>query len=125
MEQKIPSNFKRNIRSLDNCRLYKASESLVFLLYSSGILSEFLPKDLWEHHKLLIDSLYSIVEKGKTINELKEIHKKYMCYLERFQTHYGVEYVTLNVHMLTHMVWSTIFHGHLFCYSTFPFESYN
>jgi hypothetical protein len=122
---KLPSIFRRSIRSLHYWKKFKASECLVFILYTSRILIHFLPRDLWEHHKLLIDSLYDVLQPGKTIAKLKGIHENFIQYVDSFQKIYGVEYMTMNVPMITHIVWSTITHGPLYCYSAFPFEGYN
>ncbi len=126
--QKIPNIFHRNVRSMVNHHKYwKASECLVFLLYTSRLMRSCFPQGSphFSHHMTLVTSLYDVLRVGQTVKELDDIEKKLVQYVLDFQSIYGEEFVTLNIHLLTHLVSSIKNHGPLMCYSTFPFESYN
>jgi len=94
------------------------------LLYISRLSNYLfgLKIDYYHHHILLVNSLHAILTRGQSIQQLIEIERDFLRYIVQL---YGERYVTLNIHLLSHLVRSVRMHGPLVCYSTFPFESYN
>lgn len=89
--QRIPEVFGRQIRSItDHFKYYKASEALVFLLYSSKLLIHF---DWFEkyknNHLLFIECFTQALTKGNTKEQLIQIKKKFISWLVDFQRVYG------------------------------------
>ena len=127
LEQKLPSVFHRNVRSIVKYhKHFKASEIVVFLLYTSRLTKYLFTSDVYyKHHLLLVDALHRILQMSHSIVELDAIHRQLISYVIEFQHIYGIKYVTLNIHMLTHLVMCVKMHGPLVGYSTFPFEGFN
>lgn len=126
LSQGIPEVFSRNLRSIyNNWKFFKASECMVFFLYSCKMLDKLLDLEYYRNLMLLSDVLYSIMKPGLTQAELNVIHNKVFKFIQGFQKLYGYDKVTMNVHLLLHLTHRYSLHGPPDCYSTFPFESFN
>ena len=72
--QKIHSVFKRPIRSIvEDGSYYKCSEALMFVLYLSPILKSYLPKEYFDHHMILVDSLNHLFDERITTESLQKV----------------------------------------------------
>jgi hypothetical protein len=89
--QRLPELFSRKIRSVSvHFKYYKATEALIFLLYTSQLLSWFeWFQPYKEHHIFLIHCLTDVLTPGKTVQELDEIKKRFTRWLVGFQRLYG------------------------------------
>lgn len=89
--QKLPSVFSRKICSISNhFNYFKAMESLIFILYTSRLLTLFF----WfakyaEHHMLLVNTLNEVLTLGKNVKELALIKSKFIRWLIGYNNLYG------------------------------------
>lgn len=127
LQQLLPELFARGVRSVEkHFKYFKASEALVFLLYTSRLLCYFdWFRPYAEHHLTLVNILLEVLTPGKTLAELDVIKQRCVRWVLGFQTLYGAQYVTYMLHLTIHLVDSVKMHGPLTHYSAFPFESFN
>ncbi|MNE56465.1 hypothetical protein D3C80_1513730 [compost metagenome] len=122
LQQQLPSVFRRNIRSIiKHHRYFKASECLVFMLYTSRLTKHLFPANTpyFDHHMILVNSLYELLQPELTMQQLDKVQLELTHYVTQFQEVYGDRYVTLNVHLLTYLVDCVKRHGPLWCYTAF------
>lgn len=125
MQIKGPSGMPKP-RQIDHFSNFKAHEFRDFLLfYMPVILDGIVPKTYLEHLKLLSESIYILLKSEISENELNLCEKKLNQYVRDFQNLYTNVNVTMNVHMLRHVIKNVKDLGPLWAYSTFGFESNN
>ena len=113
-------------RSLDDLKLYKASEwKNLLLYYSLSCLHNLLPERYYKHWSLLVYSMHKLLSSKISdydLNEAERALRKFVFDIERL---YGPEYMKFNVHLLLHIPKAVKLFGALWAWSAFPFESYN
>lgn len=118
--------ISRRPRSLDEIAHFKANEFRTLLLYYLPIcLEDLLPKKFIDHLRLLSFSIYTLLKDEITPEELELCEKKLNRFVSLYQQYYGEENMTMNVHLITHIVESVKNAGPLWAQSAFAFESYN
>lgn len=123
---KLPGNFSRKIRSTEFRTHYKANEVRSLLLYClRACLDGILDSKYVNHFQLLSAAIY-ILLKTKISNEDLEIaSEKLDEFVKNYEKFYGKSKMTLNVHLLTHLV-DSVRHSGPLCYnSMFAFEDNN
>jgi hypothetical protein len=126
LAQKTPTEIARTPRSLSQRKFWKASEWKSWLLYFSPIvLKNVLPLPFHNHWMLLVLSIHAlladhVVPEQLHVAELSLI--KFVIYTEKL---YGVENVSFNVHLMTHLVESVRQWGPLWVASAFQFKNNN
>lgn len=121
-----PKFVHRMIRSLEEMAFWKASEFKTwFFYYSVPILKQFLRKEYFEHYLKLVIALsylnaFSISD--RMINVAKVFLKQYV---RDFEQLYGIEFCSINVHVLLHLADCVHELGPLWTYTCFPFENLN
>lgn len=120
------SYISRAPRKLDDRSLFKANELRSLLLYYLPIcLKGFLPDDIFNHFLLLSESIYYLLSTDIELTELIKIEHQLIKFVVDFQQIYGQNNVTMNVHLLLHLVESVRQCGPLWATSLFGFESNN
>jgi len=120
-----PAEIRRLPRSLDSRKYWKASEWRNFLLfYSPVILHKLLPSKYYDHWLLLVFAVSTLLScpSYKQITQADLALNKFVVLVREF---YGLEYVSFNVHLLTHLSNAVLRWGPLWANSNFVFEDTN
>lgn len=118
--------ISRRPRSLHEIAHFKANEFRSLLLYYLPVcLGDLLPKKYIDHLRLLSFSIYTLLKDGITPEELELCERKLNRFVLLYQQYYGEKNMTMNVHLITHIVQSVRNSGPLWAQSAFAFESYN
>ena len=123
---KLPSEIKRLPRSVTTRKFWKASEWRSFLLfYSPVFLKDLLPAVYYNHWLLLSFAVYTLLQDNITRDDILlaecALHKFFVLVSDL----YGIEHVSYNVHLLTHLAASVKSRGPLWANSAFLFENAN
>lgn len=121
---KPPREIKRKPRSLDDSS--KANEWRAHLLFNLPMcLDNILPKTFIDHFMLLSSSIFILLKEKITATELHDCEIKLERFVSLYQQYYGQMNMTMNVHLLTHIVHCVKQCGPLWAQSAFAFESFN
>lgn len=121
---KPPREFSRRPRPLDECS--KANEFRALLLFTLPMcLENILPKSYIDHFRLLSHSIFTLLKIEITETDLEDCESKLNRFVSLFQQYYGEINMTMNVHMLTHVVQCVRQSGPLWAQSAFAYESFN
>ncbi|XP_051787729.1 uncharacterized protein si:dkey-242h9.3 [Erpetoichthys calabaricus] len=121
----IPNEFARKPRSLFERLRWKATELRQFLLYTGPVvLREILHSEVYQNFMLLSVGIYILAspEYCSTMNDFA--NSLLVAFVKHFSELYGPEFVSYNVHGLTHLSQDVKVHGSLDVISGFPFENY-
>ena len=124
-KQKILSQFKRRVRSLNDYKYWKAHEILIFFLYLTPLMAPYMEKKYYDHLQLLTKSLRSLFSNCISKHDLQVAEQDLATFLASMDDLYGKEYITLNFHQLFHLVDTVRLHGPMWCFTCFPYESFN
>ena len=121
-----PSEIQRIPRAVSQRAYWKASEWRAFLLYYSPILFEILlPKKYFLHWLLLFEAIHRLISRHITAQDIT-IARLCLCkFVLQFEELYGLENVSFNVHLLTHLCDNVQDFGPLWATSAFVFEDAN
>lgn len=120
-----PSEFQRHLRGLEKMSLWKGTELRTFLLYVGPVvLRDEISKPHYKNFMLLHIAISILIDKVLCIkfNEIANILIK--SFVEGFEESYGAQFVTYNLHVVTHLADDCLTNGPLDEFSSFPFESY-
>ena len=123
---RLPSFLPRIPRRVSEFSYWKATELQVFLLvYSLPLLEDFMCKQYFEHHVLLVHAItllnFSSISQA-TVDKAKRILTEYVM---RFENLYGEKSQTCNVHLLLHLADDVKKFGPLWIMSCNIFENLN
>lgn len=124
----MPFEIHRSIRSIDCYKFWKGSELRTFLLYLGiVVLRHFLRQKEYKHFLKLFCAV-TLCTTDKYIEKSKQrmtnlIHELFTEYIEEFIDIYGIEYVSSNVHNLCHVSEDILKFGNLTKMSAFRFEN--
>lgn len=120
---KMPSEIHRSVRGLDVLCHWKGSEYHTFICYLGFvILKEVLPTDVYQHFLKFFCAV--TILSSKIYNNFLDLAQALMDhYVEHYRDFYGEDYMTSNVHNLTHLVDEVKKFGPLSTFSAYPFES--
>lgn len=117
------SYVTRKPRSLLERASFKAIEYRCLLLYYLRFgLSGLIESDKIKHFELLSAATYMLLRSKISEIEAREASDMLIRFADQFETIYGQEAVTMNVHMLRHYGSSVMQCGPLWSYSMFGFE---
>ena len=121
---KMPHEFQRQCRAIQECDSWKATEARQFLLYLSPvILKDVLDNKMYEHFKLLSCAIRCLC-----CEELLDVYiDRANSWLEQFVNEYVRYYgnkCVYSVHAHCHIADDARMFGALDNFSAFPFESY-
>lgn len=120
---RLPSEIHRNVRGLDCLGHWKGTEFRSFLLYVGiVILKSFLPLDVYEHFLVFFCAI-TICTSDCHSHLIDLAESLLQHYIERFVDIYGEDYITSNVHNLSHLLEDVKRFGTLPSFSAYPFES--
>jgi len=121
-----PCNISRTPRSISMRKFWKAHEWYMWLLYYSlSVLKSFLPKKFYMHYALLVEGV-SILLKDSIAQALLDHSDNVLTqFVIDFQSLYGLNNVSFNVHLCLHLTSSVRAWGPLWAHSAFVFESFN
>lgn len=120
---KMPSEIHRSVRGLDCLSHWKGLEFRTFLHYISiVILKPFLPSDVYEHFLSLFCAV-TICSSNEYAHLLDLAHTLLLHYIEYYGDIYGEDFITSNVHNLSHLVDDVKRFGILSKFNAYPFES--
>lgn len=118
--------FSRKPQSLEYRASFKANQLRSLLLYYLPIcLNDILKKKYIDHFRLLSFSIYTLSKTEISVSEMNICEKNLNTFVELYQQYYGEKNMTMNVHLLTHIVQCVRKCGPLWAQSAFAFESFN
>lgn len=121
---KPPMQISHKPRPILDRSFFTANEFRSLLWYYLRFsLYGILPKELIAHFTLLSDATYILSKVRVTKNEIIRAGNMLNHFADKFQHFYGVNAVTINIHLLRHYANSVFNTGPLWCHSMFPFES--
>jgi len=121
----IPMDFARKPRGLSERLRWKATELRQFLLYTGPVvLQNVLLASVYNNFMLLSVAIFILVSPSLYANLQDFAHTLLVSFVTHFGELYGPEFVTYNVHGLTHLAGDVRIHGNLDLISGFQFEDY-
>ena len=123
IQTKLPGELHRAVRGLDCLAFWKGLEYHHFLHYFGiVILKGFLPIDAYAHFLILFCAI--TICSSKVYSKFYDLAESLLeHYIEVFCEIYGVDFITSNIHNLTHLVDEVKEFGILTSFSAYPFES--
>jgi hypothetical protein len=121
------SETKRTPRKLKDFASWKASEFYNWtLLYARYCLNEGVLNGMCYHHFLTFVEAMDILHKDVVSDlEVKRAETLLKEFVQKFESIYGKNQMTVNVHLLLHLCNNVKMFGPLHNYSLFVFESFN
>lgn len=120
----MPSETHRDIRSLKLFAHWKGVEFRNFLLYYGFVvLQDFLPKQNYIHF-LQLFAATTICSTRAYFHHLNVAQILFQQFVNDYKRLYGPQFITSNIHNLTHVVDEVKRFGELATFSAYPFENY-
>lgn len=124
----MPTDMNRSVRTIDCLKFWKGTELRTFLLYVGVVVLKHVLRDIEYDHfvKLFCAVTLCCTEKYINQNRVKMsqlISELFDEYAEEFIDIYGIEYVSSNVHSLTHVIEDVLKYGNLTKISAYRFEN--
>lgn len=121
----IPMDFARKPRGLLVRLRWKATELRQFLLYTGPVvLQNVLSGSVYNNFMLLSIAIFILASPSLSADLHDFAHTLLVSFVTHFGKLYGPEFVTYNLHGLTHLSEDVRIHGNLDLISGFPFEDY-
>lgn len=123
---KPPKEIVRLPRSVASRKFWKAKEWGTFLLYYSPIiLQNILPAKYFRHWLLLVNAILGLLQTSISQCDLVKAQLCLQKFVVEFKALYGLQNITYNVHLLTHLGETVEHSGPLSESSAFVFEDAN
>lgn len=120
------SEITRKPRSLDQRKEFKANEFRSLLLYYLRFcLTDLLPARYIDHFQLLSSAIYILLKEQISKDDLAIAETRLIKFVDQFEDLYGKHNVTMNLHLIRHIINSVRHLGPLWSQSTFSFETEN
>lgn len=120
------SEISRKPRSLRDRKHYKANEYRSLLLYYLRFcLSGILNMNYVHHFQLLSAAIYILLKEKVTHDEIAKAEEMLIEFADEFETLYGIDSTTMNIHLLRHIPNAVRNLGPLWAQSAFGFEANN
>lgn len=121
---KLPHDFKRKFRPLEEFNKWKASEKQALFLHAGlPILKSHLPTEHFFHNSLLVTAIRLLCGNEISEHDIDVADAMLMTYTRLLPTLFGETECTYNSHSLTHFPQQVRNHGPLILHSTFVFEA--
>lgn len=121
---RFPSEIHRRMRSLEFVSLWKGLEYRNFLNYVGLVLlKDYLPEKFY-HHFLYLFCAVRICSVEMYSHFLPVARDLLNDFINDYKDLYGLEYLTSNVHNLSHIVDEVERFGSLYTLTAYPFENY-
>lgn len=126
-EIKTYSECSRVPRSISDFSNYKASElfNWLFIYARYCLIGTVLTGEYYRHFYAFVDCCEQLYSGGISLQNINDVEKKLFRFVKDFQRLYGVQNMTFNVHLLTHISETVRQFGSLASVSLFPFENMN
>ncbi|XP_047037898.1 uncharacterized protein LOC124643091 isoform X2 [Helicoverpa zea] len=119
----MPKEIHRSMRSVDVLAHWKGSEYRSFFYYLSVIILNHVLKPEPFYHFLNLFCAITICSNEKHLPLLPIAEKMLEDFTESFKAFYGRDYITSNIHNLTHIVDEVRKFGILQTFNAYPFEN--
>lgn len=120
---KMPSEIHRAVRGLDTLAHWKGTEYRTFLLYISiVILKKVLSVDVYQHFVMFFCAV-TICSTEMFTHFLPLAESLLESYVELYRDFYGEDYITSNIHNLSHLTYEVKKFGVLSSFNAYPFEN--
>nr|CAI5867347.1 unnamed protein product [Callosobruchus analis] len=120
---KLPLEIHRSVRGLDCLSQWKGLEYRTFFYYIGiVVLKDYLPYDVYEHFLVLFCAI-TICSSKFYSQYISLADQMLLHYIEKYKDIYGEDYITSNVHNLSHLSDDVKRFGILSSFSSYPFES--
>lgn len=121
----MPSEIHRSVRGLDDLAHWKGTEFRTFLLYISLVVfKKFVAKEqIFRHFLLYFCAIHICSRSDQVEGNYRAAQQMLLDYLKEFKKLYGLNYFTINLHNLCHIVDDVIKFGPLHTLDAYPFES--
>jgi hypothetical protein len=122
-----PKEIRRLPRSLIDSKFWKASEWRSFLLFYSPVVlqGEFPDTKYYKHWMLLVNGVLMLLQKKISKENVALAHLCLMKFVIQIPKLYGLQHVSYNMHLLTHLANTVLNWGPLWASSAFAFEDAN
>lgn len=120
---KMPREFNRQPRGLNELAHWKGTEYRTFLMYIGVVALKDRLSSAVYYHFLLLFCAITICESNMFSHLLLLARKMLDEYLEKFTDIYGQQYMTSNIHNLSHLIDDVQKFGVLQSFSSYPFEN--
>lgn len=125
LRKSIPNVFARKPRSLLEIDRWKATELRLFLVYIGKlVLKNILRKELYDNFLIFSVAISILVSPALVSKHSAYAHNLLLCFVDQCRHLYGAEFLTYNMHSMTHLANEAVEHGSLDCCAAFRFESY-
>lgn len=119
-----PSDFARDVRSLDYLKYYKATELRQFLFYGSIVfLKESVDDHIYEHWLLLHVAARLLSSDSLTEDNIDTAQILLDRFVEQYPQIYGADSVSYVIHVLIHIPYFSRLYGSLDSFSCYKFEN--
>lgn len=98
---------------------------LLLLFYIRCCLPGLIDQKYVLHFELLSSAIFVLLREKVTIEDMRKAEEKLIEFVKAFEQLYGKENVTMNLHLLLHIVETVRYSGPLWSQSAFSFESSN
>ncbi|CAD6227949.1 GSCOCG00012023001-RA-CDS, partial [Cotesia congregata] len=116
----------RTPRAMSDRIHWKAHEWIIWLLfYSLPTLKSIFSRELLEHWSLLVEAIAILSKSSIMPSEIFYAERLLLEFIEKTETLYGKEFVSFNVHLLSHLKKSVLNWGPVSTHSAFLYEDYN
>lgn len=124
----MPVDIHRSVRSIDCFKFWKGSELRTFLLYIGAVVLKHVLRTEEYDHFIWLFCAVTLCSTDHYFNKNRErmsslARELFNDYIEKFIDLYGIEYVSSNVHNLTHIVDDVLKFGNLTKIGSYPFEN--
>ena len=122
---KPPYEITRTPGQFDDLAHWKASEFRAFLLYYFTVLKEILPTDYFLHFSRLSYASFILMQGQVQRVHVENVGKLLQQFVVDMESLYGIQHITSNFTLLTHLADSVLKWGCLWTTSTFIPEWFN
>lgn len=95
------------------------------LHYNVGIVFGILPDEYLENFCKFLNSILLLVKEKVSVRDIAKAQKLISDFRNQYEDMYGTEFMTYNLHTLSHLTTCVEKLGPIWNYSNFPFESNN
>lgn len=120
-----PSRRSRLPRSIKIHKQWKASEWRNWLDYAPSCLERIIDVKYVEHVALLSQAIHYLNNDSVTVRQLHFAGSLLKTYVTLFEEYFGVQNMSFNIHLLTHLTHTVRNSGPIWAHSAFTFESWN
>lgn len=124
----MPTDIHRSVRSIDCFNFWKGNELRTFLLYIGAVVLKYVISQAEYKHFMKLFCGVTLCSTDTYLNNNKHgigklVRELFDEYVEEFEDLYGTEFISSNVHNLTHVIDDVLKFGNLTKISAYGFEN--